>query len=80
MTPTPPNGQAPEHVQPQPSPASWSITTLAEKGPGGQPLYALTLYLVTGPCITFWTGDAMIRFIGGVREHVTGLHVADKMP
>lgn len=73
------NGEQFPQVQPVPTPASWMIQPTG-KGPGGQPQYAITLFTVVGAVTTFWTADACLRFSQMLREHVTGLTIAQELP
>lgn len=75
----PGNGQQGEHIQPQPAPSSWSIQPTSARI-GGQPVYALTIYTVSGACVTFWPADGIIKMADMLRQFVSGLQVATDLP
>ena len=71
------------HVKPQMSPATWGLTRVGEQtnltGETEQ-LWALTIYTVVGPCVTFWTAGSLARFSDRVREVIAGLTVVHDLP
>lgn len=65
--------QAPP-VVPQPTPAAWQVVRVGQTD-DGEPVLAMTLWLVTGSTTIFLNATEARRLSDDVRQHAGGVHL-----